>query len=201
MTYLPTKAGLYGTQYELQVDVGRLPRPDQYLMLLDEDPALMQDLVSDVKTIAYYVQAADATGLTANYANGNQYPQGGLFRRVLDRAATLWTMQAGGVNSLDATAKLIAPEVVALEFQYFDGLDWYPQWDSETFGGLPAAVEITLVISSGDAQTDVTATNVQPGSLASEYAVREDQIYRLLVRLPTAKVTTIYDTLEEETSP
>lgn len=40
--------------------------------------------------------------------------------------------------------ELLAPEVVSLQFRYFDGLDWYDTWDSEASGSLPAAVEVTL---------------------------------------------------------
>lgn len=67
---------------------------------------------------------------------------------------------AGGVTStekqkeiderLDDGSILLAPEVVGLEFRYFDGSIWTSQWDSITRESLPAAVEVRLQIASLD---------------------------------------------------
>jgi len=196
LSYVPTKPGLYGTYDEIQVDISRLPRADEYQRLFqDERTDKLRDMVSEVKTVAYYVRDDNTIGSTTGYAS-EEREAGGLFRRELDRRATVWAAEAGNVTSLDETAELIAPEVMALQFRYFDGIQWYDEWDSETYGGLPAAVEITIAISSassdGSGATGLTASN------ASGDAFGEDQTYRLLVRLPTAEVTSPYDTLETE---
>jgi hypothetical protein len=197
--YIPTKMGLYGTQYEIQIDVSRLPRSDQYVMLLDEQPtSAPQDMVSEVKTIAYYVEEPSTLGVgTAEWADERQ--KGGLFRRVLDKKATVWAAEQGNLAGLEEKADLIAPEIVALEFRYFDGLDWYSEWDSEICGGLPAAVEITLAISMTAVGEDAAAAlSGLSASGGSGYEFADDQIYRLLVRLPTAEAMTLEDTYATE---
>ena len=55
-----TKPGIYGNQYELQIDVSRLPRVDQYQAALQMDPNMpIRDITSDVKTVTYYVQTSE----------------------------------------------------------------------------------------------------------------------------------------------
>lgn len=163
--------GLYGNHYELQVDVSRLPRIDQYEQLIVDLDGRPGDLVSDVKTVAYYLGASPDTAMV------------GLMRREFDRAATSFAAQNGGLLELEQYQKLIAPEVLALEFNYFDGIDWYPEWDSSVLGGLPVAVEIAVAIS------------MTPGAVAEAGLIdlslttgQEDfRVYRLLVHLPAAK--------------
>ena len=51
---------------------------------------------------------------------------------------------------IDSGAVLWVPEVVGLEFRYFDGSGWTSQWDSIKRKSLPVAVEIRLEIESLD---------------------------------------------------
>ena len=190
--------GLYGTLYEIQVDVSRLPRPDQYIMLLDERRiGALQDRVSEVKTVAYYLQVGALTN-TALGGTSDQSSMGGLFRRVLDKATTVWAGQMGNIDGLQQSAELLAAEVVALEFRYFDGLSWYEEWDSETYGGLPAAVEISIALSPANSGQDSDAA---PSVFTStDGTLQGDQVYRLLVRLPTGDVITEEDMYSMEES-
>ena len=64
-------------------------------------------------------------------------------------------MEVGMDNSV-----MWAPEVVALQFRYFDGSKWRESWDSLTRKGLPVAVEMTMaVVSLEDADTMRDAPN------------------------------------------
>jgi prepilin-type N-terminal cleavage/methylation domain-containing protein len=163
--------GLYGNHYEIQVDVSRLPRIDQYEQLMVDLDGRPGDLVSDVKTVAYYLGTSPDASIM------------GLRRRELDRAATSFASQSGGVMELEQYQTLLAPEVLAIEFNYYDGIDWYPDWDSSVSGGLPIAVEIAVAIS-------MTPGAVQTAGLIDLSMVTGEEdfhVYRLLVHLPASK--------------
>jgi hypothetical protein len=72
------------------------------------------------------------------------------FKQVTAEAAQSFLSAASvGVEEAD----IIAPEVVSLQFRYFDGTSWLDSWDGSQTGpdyltpiGPPSAVEITLGI-------------------------------------------------------
>lgn len=171
----PATPGLYGNQYELQIDVSRLPRPDEYY--LDATTGTVR-IPSDVKTVAYYVQYADtatADSLSAAPA------QGGLVRRDLDRAVTAYAAETG--TTIDpAVGDLIAPEIVALEFQYFDGIQWLPEWDTELNGGLPLAVDVAIAISRTPPDEQLAAD--MQSTLLSGETPDNVRIFHSVVKLP-----------------
>ncbi len=192
LTAFPTKPGLYGDRYEIQVDVSRLPRPDQYQAWLSDESGALSDAVSDVKNIAYYLRTESSSSRSGD--SDDEDSRGGLVRRTLDRAATKWAVESGNLVGLDERAQLMAHEVAALEFRYFDGIEWLEEWDSETFGGLPIAVDVTIELLPGETEpideTDVSTRG--PGDV-----LQGERVYRLIVRIPTADVMDLYS--DEET--
>jgi hypothetical protein len=191
LSYVPTEPGLYGSRYELRIDVGRIPRTDEYQTWLeDESLRSLFDVVSDVKTISYYMLADDTARASDDY-DDQMEPTGGLYRRVLDRAVTKWASEKGNLVNLEEQAEQIAHEVIAVEFRYFDGVEWYEEWDSETYGGLPMLVEVAIEILPEDARQQ--PEQYTPSSSSSDY-LWGDQVYRMFVRLPTAEVTSEYST-------
>ena len=178
----PLIPGLYGNQYELQVDVSRLPRIDQYEQFLDPNSQVLPDRVSDVKTIAYYVPVgADGRGT-------------GLVRREMDRAASRYAADQGG-SEPQLHEELIAPEVTAVEFSYYDGSEWLTEWDSSVSKGLPIAVGITLSFAplpgSAAAASMPASTSLSPSSpgLSATTGISQPgyPVYRLLVHIPSGK--------------
>jgi hypothetical protein len=174
-TTLPPVVGVYGNQYELQVDTSRLPRVDQY------DPSFSQsgiaDIPSDVKTVAYFLRTTAIS----------QEPRGqpGLVRRSIDRAVAEWSVAGGGVAS-QSDGDLLAPEVTGLEFRYFDGTQWLAEWDSEQLGGLPMAVEIVIVVDRAVLQEQPGLLVANP-EIAGGGALADPRLYRLVVQLPGAQ--------------
>ncbi len=186
---VPAVAGLYGSQYQLQIDVSRLPRLESSWST-DPDAAARAAPV-EIRSVSYYLVggASAAPGGTmpssaALLPAGAAGTAGGLVRRELNRASALYAANAG--TTLDATRyeRVLAPEVVLLEFRYYDGTGWVTQWDSSTQGGLPVAVEIVLGL-------------VRPGSLTADGALPsvgisleadEIRFYRRVVYLPNAAV-------------
>ncbi|MCA9187038.1 MAG: hypothetical protein R3E01_13715 [Pirellulaceae bacterium] len=191
---IPTIAGLYGNPFELQIDVSRLPRPDEYLIFDDSGSVMGVDVPSDTKTIAYYVNGVSGSATTTGHVivKGSGpvggMTQGGLVRRSLDRGSTQYAANNNLLVGLDATSELMAAEVIALEFMYFDGVAWTNTWDSEERAGLPMAVMVTVALSSDPTQTIAAGTlNSSLQSLPSSTgAIR---YYRTVISLPSARPT------------
>ncbi len=189
--------GLIGNQNQIQIDISRLPRLEEYMPMIDGQLADLQDVPSDIKTVAYFVQAPgvvtgvkdelDSIGQTASVVDPSANP-GGLIRRVLDRAATMHASISGGTGQLNATGDLLAPEVIGLEFEYWDGMIWQIQWSSDEMGELPLAVRVTLAI--GDAATGADSTETDPAT-----ATVGARTFQHIIRLPMAKMIETEDEL------
>jgi prepilin-type N-terminal cleavage/methylation domain-containing protein len=168
-----TQPGLFGNAYQLLIDVSQAPRPDQSRAFQENYNNSTADLLSDTKTVAYYVTAEGAAQSSAagNALTANR----GLVRRQMDRASALYAAEQGGqINTTDGNTEPFAPEVEAVQFRYYDGSQWLDQWDSISEGGLPQAVEISLAV-----------TRQHPRYTQNSQALT----YHLLVKLPTAKST------------
>lgn len=181
------RPGLLGNQSQLQFDVSRLPRIEEYRqMLVGDTPAEITDVPSDIKTITYYIQPVNGgvkdplqiidANAPLSLANSSNQVGGGLVRRSLDRAVTQWAMENGGLISLNASGDLLATEVAGLNFRYWDGILWQMYWDSDESGVLPLAIEITL-------------TMLEPQSEAGngEMLGSPTRVYKHIVRLPMGR--------------
>lgn len=172
--------GLYGGLDWLEVDVSRLPRADQY-----EAAAGNPDRLSDVKRVAYYYAYPGASRAAPSQATtiAGRDDASGLVRREVDRAVTQWAAENGNLAGLAQSAEVLAPEVLAIEFQYYDGAEWLTQWDSSERGGLPVAVEIAVALADAP-----PAGAVDAGRAGGIAAVGPDAaLYRLLVHLPVSR--------------
>lgn len=171
-TEVPPVMGLYGEAGYVQVDVSRLPRIEQYASAA----AGTGDVVSDVKTVAYFC------------ANANALSGGtGLTRREFDRAVTSYASMNGDISAWERDLAPIAAEVTAVQFLYFDAeYKQYTEWDTAVQGALPAAVEISIALSDGTATTTPPTTT---GTLATTAltAAEGQTIYRLMVYLPQSQ--------------
>ena len=79
---------------------------------------------------------------------------------------------------------IFAPEVVIIEFAYFNGTEWLPSWDSAEAGRLPVAVEVAVEVRPIRADAgDITAPR---GTSLLELVPAEENrlVYRRLVPLP-----------------
>lgn len=200
---LPTSApGLFGNNSELQLDVSRLPRLEQYQKLLG-GAGSVTDVPSDLKTVAYYVRGPAAAPPDTGFApqgtlTASDSMRAGLVRRELDRAVSQYANEQGRMEQLNQQGELIAPEVVGLQFRYFDGSQWLEFWDSQQIQGLPLAVEVTVAIQPGarwDGASQVTPTAANGGggwgfgfgSGAAAAAPPPPKMYRQVVRLAAAR--------------
>jgi hypothetical protein len=173
---------LYGSATELRLDVSRLPRVDQYQALMNDSLGAVE-IPSDVKTVVYFVRDVDSFGSPEPSLDGTGQ---GLMRSEIDRAAASYAESGGDITSLYASGKLVADEVTGLAFQYWDGVEWLPEWNSDDSGGLPLAVEIVMTIQPTRAMTEEEIADV---GMSSKTIPPAEQTYRLVVHLPTAVST------------
>jgi len=200
-----TVPGLYGNQSQMQVDVSRLPRIDQLeAMLQAADDSSPYDRPSDVKTVTYYVNSPNSPtmlGLTDSALAGT-----GLIRRELDRAVTAFASQQGDTSAFDMNLPPLAPEVNAIQFSYFDGTDWYQEWDSSSQGKLPTAVQVTIAITPVRRNNNAGPLSWLNSSAALDSEPDPAHMYCLLVQLPGAQPPRTYgssgssDQSEEEST-
>ena len=175
-------AGFYGTQYELQFDMSRLPKISTSLMAADPTLAVpvSADALSDVKRVSYYLDTlAQGTGATVAATDATAAP-GGLTRRETSRAAADFEATQGATD-VGLQDRQLAPEVAALEFRYFDGAEWLFDWDSSLQGSLPLCVEILVTLRAAP-----PGGGLDPLALQSIPALPDDRTYRLVVHLPAA---------------
>ena len=114
----------------------------------------------------------------------------GLVRRQLDRRILAYAEEMGDTQRLQRTGDLIAPEVIAVEFAFFDGTQWLYQWDSSQ-QSVPWLVQITLAMQSASGAARGGA--VDPGRMISTISLDERamygiEVYELVVAIPGAQL-------------
>lgn len=190
--------GIYGDQYSLTVDVSRLPRPDEYNVMQNSLlSGTLVDVPGDIKTVTYYVQTATNQGVAddmAGFASAAATSTGftaGLVRRALDRGVMAYAQELGDVDRLNRTGDLVAPEVVALEFAFFDSElgEWVYEWDSSQ-QSLPWLVQISLAMQSA---TAAEQSQVEPGTPLTSITFEDQralgiEVYELVVAIPGANL-------------
>lgn len=181
-----TPLGLYGDSNWMQVDVSRLPRLDQYnyTSLPTDDDTLVADRVSDVKTVAYFLNFPDQSGL-GDSVRGRPLA-GGLMRRELDRHVTQYADQRGMLEEMHRDLEPFAPEIVEVYFSYHDGVEWAESWDSDELGGLPLAVRIAIVIAPADQRDELLSSVMSGGTSLLDDG--QGKVYYLIVHLPGAEL-------------
>jgi hypothetical protein len=178
--------GLYGNANQLQVDISRLPRADQYIAISNQSNSgsTNADLVSDVKNVTYYVINNGVTPTPGS--TGGATALCGLVRREMGRASGIYAaQQTGQLPAASDTLEPIAPEVQEINFLYSDGAQWLDTWDSVSNAGLPVAVQVSIVVAP---QHNRNNSNLQANT------------YRLTVSIPAAKPAASQTTSTSQTS-
>ncbi|MFV1968750.1 MAG: type II secretion system protein GspJ [Pirellulaceae bacterium] len=83
--------------------------------------------------------------------------------------------QAGRANKF-RVATMLLPEVVAMEFRYYDGEEWTDVWDSRIRRALPKAVEVALQIEFGSGTSLQISEAEEILSTTDETAVGEEAL-------------------------
>jgi type II secretory pathway pseudopilin PulG len=175
--------GLYGTAQHLEVDVSYVPRLQEMRNLASytDNDDTQGNRLSDIKTIAYFM--AEAFG-------GSSDGRHGLVRREMDYTLTASDITQGTLDDTQSALEPIAPEVVALTFQYTDGQQWLDTWDTTQTAALPLAVKIQLALARTPSAPGMASSLLGAIGLAPAVEVRPI-IYQMVVALPTASATAV----------
>jgi hypothetical protein len=195
-----SQPGVYGSESSIEIDVSRPPRIEEYAAeLANPLSGTLTDIPSDIKTVSYYVQPPQLDGIQdplagltgpsgPGVAGASLMQNGGLVRRAIDRGVYRWAAENGQIAQVNKTGQLVAPEIVALSFSYFDGQQWTTTWDSST-SGIPWAVNISIYMQHAKAARD---NPIQPGisMIALNSGVMADagiEMYSMMVNIPGAQ--------------
>jgi subtilisin family serine protease len=189
--------GFYGDLTSLQFDITRLPRLDEY------DPQFAQDgsgaitrIPADVRTVSYALEGemtASRVSLPAEQrlnltdiqpTNVTLEPRGLL--RTEQEVALAGSALLTNSLSEDETShdERLADDITRLQFLYFDGYEWWPEWNSDDRGGLPLAVEIIVGMANASTRSDSSSGAIQSSFEAN--ASSSETLYRLVVKIPVA---------------
>lgn len=175
-----SEPGIYGSQNSIQIDMSRIPRYEEYTLLEQYSDDTLVGGLSDVKTVTYSLvdNAQQLTSTNSVGISNELAANGGLVRSVIPRAMSRYASEIGDFSLSEQAAELLAPEVVSIEFSYFDGTEWTSEWDTELIGGIPMAVEITIIIQ--DPRKLVEGT-------INEQQLTNENLFRTVVHLPGAE--------------
>lgn len=159
--YNTSNTGLFGNTTTLLMHCSKPGRERMPVQLIQTGVARSP---SDVATVSYFV-AGTATGVLQHVVSGQ-----GLARLEGDRLALAMADQQSSVALMAAQTQILAPEVSAIQFRYYDGLNssWRLNWDSSVMGALPRAIEVTMQLRP------------MPGHAAAA----SSNTYRLVIAIP-----------------
>jgi hypothetical protein len=168
--YFPTPMmpAFIGMNNSLQMDVSMLPRSDQVAMQAGMSSTGMGGTVlADMKTVSYYMTGGANMPQIMSTPTAQGGTGKGLLRREVPRATSLAaSANAGSSASNQALPEPLAPEVVDIEFQYSDGVNQYPTWDSRQHNSLPKLVRITVTLLAN--KLDPSADDLPTGPNAKQ---------------------------------
>ncbi|MCI0332374.1 MAG: hypothetical protein L0228_04020 [Planctomycetes bacterium] len=199
--------GVSGSLGELYVDVERLPSGDELFktftgytnapmavpdggMLPAATGAQSASLPhpSNLKSIRYFIrdgERGDASGIAAtSLAPDWQLQAGGLVRQEIPRSARLMAEEMGESAVLESGQVLIAPEVVHIEFSYYDGEQITDIWDMAEEKMLPLAIEVRIWLASPEALAAASGSQYDASAL-----LETARGYRQTVCLPMAEIS------------
>jgi type II secretory pathway component PulJ len=180
-----TVPGLNGSVNEVILDVNRLPRSED-LFPPGQQPTAASGSTSsssaaarptDGETVRYFIRqgnTVDPSDIAATSLGGAAQQQaGGLVRQTVDQAVRTMAEEGGSSDVLNTGQVLIAPEVVQIEFHYYDAtqgqaVDTWSMQDQKT---MPSAVEVRIWLAptgAGASPTNYSSTTQSDGQMYSE---------------------------------
>lgn len=147
--YSTQKSGLFGDSQTLVAHVSLPDRASSLGMTTSTNSsgAAMAVVSSDLQSIAYFMLGSNSTlaqQLTSSLSSPLGKQATGLARMQGDRMAMQAADETGDLSSMASGVKVLAPEVAAISFEYFDGVSWTTSWDSGTTNSIPNAIRITI---------------------------------------------------------
>jgi type II secretory pathway component PulJ len=209
--------GLFGSSQAFQVDVLQIPLLESVAGLAGDDGDRRGQgrapRVPELHTVQWRFSEAEGStrqagpsrsGLVrreldwetpASAGPGNRAPRGigksGRKSRFSQPAASTDSPQTGRFDiDPDDPAILHVPEVVGVDFRYFDGQGWSDEWNSLARKSLPMAVEIVLRVKTGKQAGEIAGPQREDELPRPDEASAVDsgESHRLLVHLPSTSL-------------
>ena len=189
--FAPTDVqGIFGTAEQLRIDRAAYPNWQRAAReVTPEEPATVADMPSSVR---YYLvdgdrQTAQELALRGVGDVTTTETAAGLYREVYTTAALAGQSDPLATPTQRDGAKIefLAPEVVKMEINYFDGTQLVETWDSLDEGALPAGVEIRLTIYEPSFQRSLEDDEELRLTGQPSYRPNELVEYRRFVRMPS----------------
>jgi len=176
-------SGLVGTSTDLQLFISR---PDRNLAYVSAQELTSPDQrTGDLLLVRYLVASKLGSGLGSMIADreaaGSTDGPLGLARVEGDLYGLSTAVQTSEDMPQLSAAKLVAREVSALTFRYYDGGQWLEEWDSTARNELPKAIEITITL-----RDELPTESLLSDDEQTPYALPETT-HRMVVPLPTAE--------------
>ncbi len=176
-------SGLVGTSTDLQLFISR---PDRNLAYVSSQELTSPDQrTGDLLLVRYLLASKLGSGLGSMIADreaaGNTDGPLGLARVEGDLYGLSTAVQTAEDMPQLSAAKLVAREVSALAFRYYDGGQWLEEWDSTARNELPKAIEIVITL-----RDELPTESLLSDDEQSPYALPETT-HRMVVPLPTAE--------------
>lgn len=144
-SYSTQKSGLFGDSESLVVHLS-LPSRASNLVATAQSNGASSFSGSDLQSVLYFLAGSSSTMAQqlSGPLNSPTTQATGLARLQGDRMAMQAAEESGGLSSMAGGVQLLAPEVAAIQFEYFDGVSWGTSWDSAATNSLPNAIRITI---------------------------------------------------------
>ncbi len=145
----PSPTGIVGNTVDLLLYTSR---PDRRMEYVDAEAAVSPtDRVSDALAVRYFLARSGESGLSGEFARTALGPAVvkevvGLARMQGDRAMLIQSMDDNNLESQVQATRLLAAEVVDLQFRYYSNTEWFDEWDSQVSNSLPQAIEIRIQV-------------------------------------------------------
>jgi len=188
-----TVLGIYGNKSELRIDRAAAWRWERLSREVDASYSTTADEMP--QTVRYFLNEGDpldADELAAEGLSEENALEGYSGLSCQRMATAVWTTQPESVTrSADKEApvgaELIAPEVVDIEFAYYDAKEeeLVDEWNSAEKGGLPRAVEVTVKLAA-----HARSLEKEDNSLIDDKADFDEEAsyeYKLFIRLPNVQ--------------
>ena len=184
--------GIFGTATELRID--RAASLNWLRTVREIDPTEATPQADMPQTVGYVfndgdTMLADQLAALGVLSDGSLPGYAGLYRQQSASPAWVYQSTATGVSLsslVQAEPELLAPEVLALAFQYFDGQQLLDSWDTAAQEGLPVGIEISLTMMIEPFEIAQSSTDQERKAMLTKS--KNTEVYRMFVRLPRVQV-------------
>ena len=139
--------GLIGFERELMLYISRPDKHLDYVALPDTLTASSRN--SDLMIVRWLLADSSGSGLASAIAGTNETGSGsvaGLARGEGGVNGFGRAIEMDDIGQQLEVTSLYAPEVQDIVFEYFDGVDWLPEWNSTDLNLMPQAIRIELIL-------------------------------------------------------